>query len=65
MLSKEKFIEYIEKYRELADIEEKLNCAVKLLCPDFNSFYLADWWMNLYMKGYWKCLSLKRKLKLI
>ena len=40
MLSKEKFIEYIEKYRELADIEEKLNCVVKLLCPDFNSFYL-------------------------
>lgn len=31
----------------------------------FNSFYIADWWMNLYMKGYWKCLSLKRKLKLI
>ena len=40
MLSKEKFIEYLERYRELADIEEKLNSTVKLLCPDFNSFYL-------------------------
>ena len=40
MLSKEKFIEYLERYKELADIEEKLNSAVKLLCPDFNSFYL-------------------------
>ena len=40
MLSKKKFIEYLERYKELADIEEKLNSAVKLLCPDFNNFYL-------------------------
>ena len=40
MLSKEKFIEYLERYKELADIEENLNSTVKSLCPDFNNFYL-------------------------
>lgn len=40
MISKEKFIGYMESYRELTDIEEILNSAVKLFCPDFNNFYL-------------------------
>ena len=40
MISKEKFIEYIERYKELVDIEEKVDTALKLLNPDFNSLAL-------------------------
>lgn len=40
MISKEKFIEYIERYKELVDIEEKVDNSLKLLNPDFNSLSL-------------------------
>lgn len=40
MISKEKFIEYLERYKELVDIEEKVDMALKLLNPDFNSLAL-------------------------
>ena len=30
MLSKEKFIEYLQRYRELANIEEKLNDLINM-----------------------------------
>lgn len=40
MISKEKFIEYLERYKELVDIEEKVDNVLKLLNPDFNSLAL-------------------------
>lgn len=40
MISKEKFIEYLERYKELVDIEEKVDETLKLLNPDFNSLAL-------------------------
>ena len=40
MISKEKFIEYLERYKELIDIEEKVDETLKLLNPDFNSLAL-------------------------
>lgn len=38
MSSKEKFIEYMNKYKELVEIEEKIDSTMKLLCEDFNNF---------------------------
>jgi len=40
MLSKEKFVEYMNRYKELVEIEEKIDSTMKLLCEDFNNFSL-------------------------
>lgn len=40
MISKEKFIEYMANYKELEDIEDKIDEALKLLGKDLNGFYL-------------------------
>lgn len=43
--------------------KEKINGIPKERKVYFNSFAISDRWMQIYMKFYWKCLSLKRKIK--
>lgn len=43
--------------------KKKLKGIPKERTAYFNSFYISDGWMQFYMKIYWKCLSLGRKLK--
>lgn len=43
--------------------KEKINGIPKERKAYFNSFSISDRWMQIYMKFYWKCLSLKRKIK--
>lgn len=40
MISKEMFIKYMEEYKNLLEIEEKINDSVRLLSNDFNGFVL-------------------------
>lgn len=40
MISEEIFIKYMEEYKKLLEIEEKINDSVRLLSNDFNGFVL-------------------------